>query len=169
MVEIWKNIPSFKKIYQVSNLGCVRSLNHRAKIHQLKGRPIKPIQRPDGYLVVNLKQHSRRIHRLVLEAFIGSCPRGYECRHLDGNRQNNKLTNLTWGTRSENAQDRIKHGYKSTQMKQVRRSDGKVFESATAAAKAINTSQGNISCICRGLRKTLKGYSFEYMEKLNVI
>jgi hypothetical protein len=50
------------------------------------------------------------VHRLVLETFIGPCPPGMECRHLDGNPTNNKLNNLRWGTHKENIQDSIKHG-----------------------------------------------------------
>jgi hypothetical protein len=50
------------------------------------------------------------VHRLVLEAFIGPCPEGMECRHLDGNPKNNRLDNLYWGTGKENATDRVRHG-----------------------------------------------------------
>ena len=52
----------------------------------------------------------RLIHRLVLETFIGLCPKEMECRHLDGNRGNNNVNNLRWGTVSENAKDAIRHG-----------------------------------------------------------
>lgn len=50
------------------------------------------------------------IHQLVLEAFVGPRPEGHVCRHLDGTRLNNSLENLAWGTKTENAQDRIRHG-----------------------------------------------------------
>ena len=50
------------------------------------------------------------IHRLVLEAFIGSCPDGMECRHLNGVRTDNNVDNLAWGTPRENAADRESHG-----------------------------------------------------------
>lgn len=51
------------------------------------------------------------IHRLLLWAFVGPCPPGMQCRHLDGNRSNNNLSNLAWGTSQENANDRIRHGH----------------------------------------------------------
>lgn len=44
-------------------------------------------------------------HRLILEAFVGPCPEGMECRHLDDNKENNALYNLCWGTSLENSQD----------------------------------------------------------------
>lgn len=50
------------------------------------------------------------VHRFVLEAFVGPCPPGLECRHLDGDRGNNRLSNLCWGTTQENAEDRVRHG-----------------------------------------------------------
>jgi hypothetical protein len=49
-----------------------------------------------------------RVHIAVLTAFVGPRPERHECRHLDGNRQNNDLSNLCWGTAYENNLDRIK-------------------------------------------------------------
>lgn len=70
----------------------------------------------NGYLMVMLKSSidgkkmMRLSHRLILEAFVGPCPEGQECRHFpDGNRKNNTLSNLSWGTSQDNADDRIKH------------------------------------------------------------
>lgn len=46
---------------------------------------------------------------MVLEAFVGPCPPGQECRHLDGDPSNNRVENLAWGTHEENAGDMIRH------------------------------------------------------------
>jgi len=62
------------------------------------------LNKGDGY------QHRRLVHRLVLEAFIGPCPWGMQCRHDDGNPANNFLMNLLWGTPRENQLDRKRHG-----------------------------------------------------------
>ena len=56
------------------------------------------------------KQKVFGVHRLVLEAFVGIRPPGQECRHLDGNPENNRLENLCWGTPTENQGDRVRHG-----------------------------------------------------------
>ena len=76
-----------------------------------------------GYCRVKLRKDGRycqqSIHRLVLETFVGPCPDGMECRHLNGNRSDNRVENLKWGTKSENSQDAIKHG---THVTQVRKS-----------------------------------------------
>lgn len=78
-------------------------------------RQLKPVQQPKGYLRVSLSDGPKRVypkfvHRLVLKAFVGAAPDGYEARHLDGDPANNSLTNLKWGTSTENQEDRRTHG-----------------------------------------------------------
>lgn len=77
-----------------------------------------------GYLSVTFRKNGEKIpyliHRLVLETFIGPCPPGMECRHLDGNPRNNRLENLCWGTRSENQQDSVGHGTHYSYFQQVK-------------------------------------------------
>ena len=72
---------------------------------------LKPIIENTGYLSVDLGHRNKcAIHRLVLETFIGPCPKGMECCHNDGDRHNNKLENLRWDTRSNNIKDAQRHG-----------------------------------------------------------
>lgn len=62
------------------------------------------------------KGYPRLVHRLVLEAFVGPCPEGMECRHFpDRNPRNNRRENLRWGTPVENAHDQVVHGTKADQ------------------------------------------------------
>lgn len=99
-----KQIPNFPN-YSITKDGRVWS--HRTK------RWLKPGKDLCGYLRVvlcNGKMHTRKVHRLVLETYIGFCPQNMVCRHLDGNPANNQLENLCWGTISENMQDSVKHG-----------------------------------------------------------
>lgn len=64
------------------------------------------------YVMLNARGecYSHKVARLVLETFVGPCPDGMECRHLDGNKLNDDLENLCWGTRYENIQDKVIHG-----------------------------------------------------------
>lgn len=64
----------------------------------------------NGYISVRLNRRTYNINTLVLEAFTGPRPAGMETRHLDGNRKNNDIKNLRWGTPKENQADRIPHG-----------------------------------------------------------
>ena len=78
-----------------------------------KGRFLSPSVGKRGYLQIQLRKNKIRInkyiHTLLLETFVGQRPNGMECRHLDGNKQNNRLDNLCWGTSSENKFDVVKH------------------------------------------------------------
>lgn len=100
--EIWKTINRFPN-YEVSNYGKIR--------RKTIGRLRTP-QRNLGYFVIglrdkNYKWYLLKIHRLVAEAFIGSCPEGYQCNHKDGNKLNKFYLNLEWVSQSENT----KHSY----------------------------------------------------------
>jgi hypothetical protein len=69
-----------------------------------------------GYPRVKIDRLDFKVHQLVLQTFVGPCPPGMECRHLDGDKMNCHLSNLTWGTRQENMADRTRlgeHGNKS--------------------------------------------------------
>lgn len=103
MTERWTSIPGFEN-YQVSDLGSVKRQNSLLKVRR----------HPKGYrtvsLSVNGRVYQRLIHRLVLEAFVGPCPKGHQARHLNGTRDDNRLVNLAWGTASENQMDRVEHG-----------------------------------------------------------
>ena len=82
-------------------------------ILQEKYRKLNPIKN-SRYLRVNLvknkKRHMKSIHRLVLETFRGECLKGMQACHNDGNRMNNKLSNLRWDTPKNNHKDRYQHG-----------------------------------------------------------
>jgi len=109
--EMWKDVAEYEWLYQISNLSRVRRMAGSAKCYE--NRILKQNVGSHGYLVVDLYKNNKRktftIHKLILEAFVGPCPSGMECRHLDGNPANNKIENLKWGTRSENVRDAMKH------------------------------------------------------------
>jgi hypothetical protein len=74
-------------------------------------RRLKPTAQKRGHLMLMLGRGTYRfVHRLVLEAFVGPCPRGCECRHIDGNPANNRIGNLAWGSRHQNQADSVRHG-----------------------------------------------------------
>jgi hypothetical protein len=103
----WSPAPGASQ-YLVSDDGRVLSRVGR------RPRILKPI-RAGEYRAVQLVHDDgtfskRYTHRLVLEAFRGNAPDGMEARHLDGDRFNNDIANLAWGTRRENHADKRRHG-----------------------------------------------------------
>lgn len=115
--ERWATIPRAID-YEISESGVVRrridSQNKTGGIVK-KGHTPKQHKDKDGYPNVQLqcngkKKRRLRVHRLVLEAFVGECPKGMECNHKDSNRTNNHISNLEWITHKENVQHSIKMG-----------------------------------------------------------
>ena len=109
MIEEFKDIPNHEGLYQVSDLGRVKSLRFG------KERILPGTQGSSGYLVVGLRKEGkpkvRKIHQLVAEAFLGHVPCGYKIivDHIDENPLNNRLDNLQlWSHRNN-----IAKGFKS--------------------------------------------------------
>jgi len=114
--EVWMPIPSAKG-YEVSSLGRVKSiprtiLTSNGQSRSYKGHILAITPHAKGYSSVTLGRgkEGSLIHRLVLEAFVGPCPEEMECRHLNGIKTDNMVSNLCWGTPLENGEDRIRHG-----------------------------------------------------------
>ena len=108
MIETWLTVVGYPD-YEVSNLGRVQSYK------QWRGRPTPRLLTSSigncGYPVVTIENRpSRRVHVLVLEAFVGPRPAGHVARHLDGDRSNSRLDNLAWGTYAQNEADKLSHG-----------------------------------------------------------
>lgn len=114
--EEWRDVVGHEGLYLVSDAGNVRSLDRimHSGERGFKGQTLAPGIGPNGYpLVVLCKDGARKstyVHHLVLEAFIGPRPDGFDCCHRDGTRANNRAGNLRWGTRKENMADCVAHG-----------------------------------------------------------
>ena len=167
MQEIWKDIPGFEGLYQVSNFGRVKSLNYNKR----KIEKCLSIKRSFVYDIVCLSKHGLSkyllVHRLVAEAFIPNPDNKEQVNHKDGNKRNNKVDNLEWATCKEN----ILHSVKELQnnpgnwsRKPVRCIEtGEIFNSQTAAAKAYNTHQGAVGNSARTKHYSAGGFHWEFV------
>ena len=111
--ELWRDISDWP-LHQVSNRGRIRALPGAV----VGGGPRIAIEAEfrvltwhNGYPSVKQGRQRHTVHTLMLEAFDRSCPPGMECRHLNGNRSDNRWPeNIIWGTPHENHQDTVRHG-----------------------------------------------------------
>lgn len=99
----------YEGIYAVSSRGRVKSLPGPRRTDRVLRQSTSR-----GYAIVSLSRNgvmrTHKVHQLVLLAFVGPRPEGAATRHLDGDRLNNAVENLQWGTYTENAQDILQHG-----------------------------------------------------------
>lgn len=151
ILENWKPVPGWENAYEVSDLGQVRSMDRcvcarGGKTRTHRGRVLRPTVIKDGYLRVKLSANGRQIlktvHRLVLLAFVGPCPEGKQVCHGNGDPKDNRLSNLRYGSVTENHADRKKHGtlpmgerhgstvFSDEVVRQVRCADGGINEIA---------------------------------------
>ena len=165
-MEKWIPILGYEGLYSVSDLGNIRSetrfIGHYAGGKRLsKGKEIKPYTSMHGYLIVTLCKdaiHKKTsVHRIVLASFTRENKKLDVC-HIDGTRTNNQLSNLKWGTRSENMQDCVRHnrtnrGTKNPNAKITPDIAVKIFEdkrTQAVIAKEYGLDQSTISNIKTG-------------------
>ena len=168
--------------YEISSIGRVKTLPK--KQNGFKTRLLKPIKSPFGYVYVMLSNRRHIfVHRLVAQAFIHNPENKPFVNHINGNKEDNKLWNLEWCTRSENQL----HGYRTGLIKVNKTmlgikgalntrsipinqytKDGifiRRWAAAKEAARELGLSQGNISSCCIGTYKHTGGFTFKYADK----
>lgn len=171
--EIWKPVDGFEEAYEISNLGRIKSLPR----HNTRGGIMKPyISRHNGYAYYGLscgKKHNTRIvHRMVMEAFRPCKEKksGYDINwtidHKDGDKTNNRLSNLEWCSQSENQLRAYRLGINGKSCRKCIDLDTKeIFESLTEAAISVGGKRANaINKVCNGLRSQYRNHRFAYLD-----
>lgn len=157
MIEEWRAIPGYDGRYEVTRTAKVRNA--------LTQQQLQPGVASHGYPTVSLRRgfgppKTWCLHTLVLSAFVGPRPSGHCCRHLDGNKLNNNLSNLAWGSYAENAADMAVHGtrIRGQKYKSARVSDDSAAEiralkgvmSQSALAKIYGVSPAAVQAVYDG-------------------
>lgn len=180
--EVWKDIHGFEGKYQVSSIGRVKSVDRILphKTHgtwHIKERILKPHWSGPGhwkYLTVFLhygegKAKCTRVHRLVAETFIPNPDNLPQINHIDGNKENNSVSNLEWVTALENTSHAWKNGLcnnivKAKQRPVINVDTGERFDSVADAERSFGKSFGSISHVLNGKHERAHGYRWTYAE-----
>lgn len=169
--EIWKDVKGFEGLYQVSNLGRIKSLQFYVRGMYIKREKIlKPCDNGNGYKIIylmkNKKRNVRYIHRLVAIAFIKN-PKNYKCiNHKDENKKNNCVENLEWCTHKyNNNYGNHKSKISKSRMKRVIQYDKnmnliKIWDGVRLAMKEMKSY--HICSCCKGKIKYSGGYIWRY-------
>jgi len=179
---MWKQVSGYENVYEINEFGDLR----RCGCEKL----IKKLNRKDGYLQYVLSKDgirkSRKIHRLVADAFVEN-PNNYNVvNHIDGNKTNNYYKNLEWCTYSHNnthawennlnhntekqrnsAKESVKHAqivaWEKRKKRVICNETGAVYNSIKECANELNLQNSKISDVCKGKRNHTGGLTFSYI------
>lgn len=173
MVEIWKPIPNYEGLYEVSNFGFVRSLDRVTKNgRKIKGKVKRLSKNQNGYLYVCLYKNGARknclVHRLVMIAFNGESEGGLQINHRNEIKICNILTNLEYVTPKKNTN----YGTGTERMAATKKTPvvcvetGTVYDGIRDAERATGIRNSSISAVCKGKRNynTAGGYHWRYVK-----
>lgn len=160
--EIWKEIPGYAGLYQVSNLGRVKSFKNQYGhgVRILNGERTK-----SGYIQVSLNRKRYKVHRLVAMAFISN-PNGWpQINHKNEIKTDNRVENLEWCTGKYNVNygTAIERRSKKRGKPVMCVETGDVFDSCNAAGRELNLDFSHIAKCCRGELKQHKGLHFVFV------
>ena len=158
--EEWRDIKGFEGLYQVSNLGNVRSFKFG------KVRMMKLSKGREGYLQLGLLKNGKnttiRVHRLVAEAFISNPNNFTDINHKDECKTNNRVDNLEWCTETHNieyscATPILQYNLLGVFLKE--------WVSMANVQRELNISASHICQCCKGDRKSAGGYIWRYASE----
>ena len=185
MDEVWKDIPGYEGLYQVSNLGRVRSFGRTVMRntrwgtqhpYHIAGRVLKILHSQADYTYVHLFDEdgtptNHKVHRLVAQAFVPNPKHLDEVNHIDEDKDNNRADNLEWITHIDNCNHGTRNERVAKHAKQVEQLtlDGQhvaYYQSAAEAGRQTGIPHSAIYKCCNhgDICNVARGYQWRYKE-----
>lgn len=182
-IEEWRPVVGYEELYEVSNLGRVRSLREKTRIFDKENKIMRFKDDHHGYDRVNLnKDHKAKaalVSRLVAEAFIENPNNLPQVGHMDDVKKNNHVSNLYWTDSKENnhhngKMERFqdKHNEKIGQIADalskavistnILTGEEQMYKSMQEASRKTGSNSGKISLCCNGKRSHHNGYCWRF-------
>lgn len=178
MTEVWKDIAGYEGLYQVSNLGRVKSLPRERKTYGkrtyiTKEKIITAPLSTNGYyricLTKNGKQKHYYVHRLVANAFAEYQDRCEVVNHINGNKLDNMVENLEFCTQSHNVKEAYRLGLRKVTGRKIEQYTKnmeriKLWDSVSEAQRCLGIQATTIVKCCKGKKKTAGGFVWKYYD-----
>ena len=168
MKEIWKDIEEYEGLYQISNLGRVKSLPKKDGFVLLETRILKPLNINNRNRVVLAKNKVKKnffIYQLVAKMFIPN-PNNYPIiNHKNGKPNDDKVTNLEWCTHKHNSIHAVDNNLIKHKKIAQYSLNGEFIKIYNSRHEIKNIDQSSITRCCNGIRKTAGGYKWEYVKE----
>ena len=151
--EIWKDIPGYEGLYQVSSEGRIKSKRCLLRCHITKNGYVR------ATLWLKSKPNHCLVHRVVATTFLRNVDNKKEVNHIDGKKQNNNISNLQWVTKSENmihASEVLCHRIKNITI--IYKHKEYRFRSYKDCATFLNIHAATVSRVARGIGKNKNFY-----------
>ena len=173
---MYKSINGYEGIYEINELGKIRSVDRIVEckdgsIRKYKGKELKLLMDQGGYVMVGLHKNGiikmMRVHRLVAETFLQNPDNLPEVHHKNHDKKDNRARNLAWVTRDEQIDDhwtKAQSKAQGTRLRVVGHGIDKIFISAHEVERELGISSPYVSMVANGIRKQAKGYRIYFAD-----
>lgn len=173
---MYKAIKGYEGIYEVSELGKVRSVDRTVKfqdgrVRKYAGKELKLKMDKGGYAIVQLRKNGIYktcvVHRLVAEAFLPNPNNLPQVHHLNHDRKDNRIQNLKWVSKSEQRDEHwrlTQSKIRGTRLRVVGHGIDKIYNSSKEVQRELGVSNSTALFVAKGIRKQANGYRIYFAD-----